>query len=237
MGILCSIWGCSDEPKDFWGDNAEYVLFKCRRCGNETIFCSKEVRILKNDEEGRKIRDLMITDPEFSRQCTIHDQFVKAEDKNAMNLSKREKALDEIRERYGLAPGFRQPDPVILWQKGLWRPKPSGEARESKPKRNNPKRKTGEKPIHLEGGENFPEQDNVVKVEIRITKPNGGGENSGSEWEDITVNGQEPKQELSVEAQISRLERRMDKHVAREEYEKAARLRDQIVKLKAGEKQ
>jgi protein-arginine kinase activator protein McsA len=74
-----------------------------------------------------------------------------------------------------------------------------------------------------------------VKVEIRITKPNSGGENSGSQWEDITVNGEEPKQELSVEAQISRLERRMGKHVAREEYEKAARLRDQIVKLK-GEK-
>jgi hypothetical protein len=220
---------------DFWGDNAEYVLFKCRRCGNETIFCSKEVRILKNDEEGWKIRDLMISDPEFSRQCTIHDEFVKAEDKNAMNFYKKEKALDEIRERYGLAPGFRQPDPVILWQKGLWNPVKPEKSGESKPKRRNPKNKTGEKPIRLEGGESFPEQDNVVKVEIRITKPNSGGENSGSQWEDITVNGEEPKQELSVEAQISRLERRMGKHVAREEYEKAARLRDQIVKLK-GEK-
>lgn len=236
MGIYCSIWGCSDEPRDFWGDKAEYVLFKCKRCGKETILCSKENRILANDEEGKKIRDLMISDAEFSRQCIIHDEFVKAENEYIMNLTKRENALNAIREKYGLAPGFRQPDPVILLQKGLWRPKPSNEVGESKPKKTKSKsnRKTGEKPIQLEGGENFLNQDNVVKVEIRISKSNSDGESRSDEWTDLSET--EPKPELSVEAQVDRLERRMNKHVAKEEYEKAARLRDQIIALKEGKR-
>jgi hypothetical protein len=223
MGIFCSIWGCSDEPRDFWGDKAEYVLFKCRRCGNETILCSKENRMFGNDEEGRKIRDLMISDAEFSRQCIIHDEFVKAEGENVMNLTKREKALNAIREKYGLAPGFRQPDPVILWQKGLWKPKPSKKDGESRAKKAKPKPKG-------KSGENKPDLDDRLKVEFRISKSNSDRENETVEWTDLSE--AEPKTELSVEAQVDRLERRMEKHVAREEYEKAAKLRDQIVRLK-----
>ena len=236
MGLFCSIWGCSDEPKDFWGDNAEYVLFKCKRCRKETILCSKENKILDNSEEGRKILELMMRDGEFSKQCIIHSEFVKAEEENSINLSKRESALNAIREKYGLAPGFRQPDPVILWQKGLWRPKPSNSDGESKPKKT--RKKSGEKPIQLEGGENFLNQDGIVNVEIRITKSNSdsGKEEGDAEWVDLSDREPAVKPELSVKEQVSRLERRMEKHVAREEYEKAARLRDQIVALKESEK-
>lgn len=234
MGMFCSIWGCSEEPKDFWGDNAEYVLFKCKRCRKETIFCSKEGKILNNDEEGRKLRDLMMRDVEFSRQCTIHSEFIKAETDNPFSYTKQESDLDRVREKYGLKPGYRQPDPVILWRKGLWKPEPSNSDGESndKPKKKTSKRKSGEKPIQLEGGENIKDLDNVVKVEIRITKSNSGGESNTDEWVDLTPDKFEKEPELSVEAQISRLERRMSKHVAREEYEKAAKLRDQISKLK-----
>jgi len=231
MGLFCSIWGCSDEPVNFWGDNAEYVLFKCRRCRKETILCSKENKILDNNEEGKKIMELMIRDKEFSKQCIIHSEFVKAEEENVINLAKRESALNEIREKYGLAPGFRQPDPVILWQKGLWRPKPSNSDGESKPKKSKPK-KTGEKPIQLEGGESLFNNDNIVKVEIRISNSNSDGESVTNEWVDLSDSEPAVKPELSVKEQVSRLERRMEKHVAREEYEKAARLRDQITALK-----
>ena len=140
-----------------------------------------------------------------------------------MNLDKREKALNAVREKYGLAPGFRQPDPVILWQKGLWKPKPSKKDGESRAKKAKPKPKG-------KSGENKPDLDDRLKVEFRISKSNSDRENETVEWTDLSE--AEPKTELSVEAQVDRLERRMEKHVAREEYEKAAKLRDQIVRIK-----
>lgn len=211
---MCSIWGCSDEPKDYWGDAAEYVLFKCRRCGKETILCSREGRIFENDEEGRMIMNKMMTDPEFSLQCVIHQEFVKAED--TLNYAKRDQNLKAVREKYGLPEGFRQPDPVILLQKGLWRPKPSefdGESPEAageKPKpKSKPKSKSG-KPAKADGK-------GVSKAAT------SGWTSSGTFVEEIP--------EPTKEERLAGLVRRMEKHVAREEYEKAAKVRDQIAKM------
>ena len=122
-----------------------------------------------------------------------------------------------------------------LWQKGLWRPKPSNSNGESKPKKSKSK-KSGEKPIQFEGGENLFNNDNIVKVEIRISNSNSDEESVTNEWVDLSESQPKVRPELSVEAQVSRLERRMEKHVAREEYEKAARLRDQIIALKENKK-
>lgn len=243
MAMFCSIWGCSDEVVDFYGKKGEYVLYRCKKCGKETIFCSKESKILGNDAKGKKALEMMMNDREFSKQCTIHSEFMKAESDYPFNFVKQEKVKDQIREKYGLPAGYHQPDPAILLDKGLWRGKPQSTDGENKPKKDTkpkPKKKTGEKPLKLEAGEND-NYDNVVKVEIRITNKNdktSGDDNKGGEkyesWIEMGTDGN-PKEELSVEAQISRLERRMNKHVAREEYEKAAKLRDQIFKLK-GEK-
>ena len=228
--------GCKTTGSVIWGEKAEYVLFKCERCRKETILCHKESRIFENNEEGRKIMELMISDEEFSKQCIIHKEFVKAEDENGINLAKREKALDAIREKYGLAPGFRQPDPVILWQKGLWRPKPSDSKGKGKPRKSKSK-KNGENPFRPEGGENLFGDDDNLKVEIRISNPNSYGESAADEWTDLSDREPAVKPELSVKEQVSRLERRMEKHVAREEYEKAAKLRDQINAIKEGKRQ
>jgi len=234
MGLFCSIWGCSDEPRDFWGDNAEYVLFRCKRCHKETILCSKENRIFDNNDEGKKLRDLMMVDPEFSKQCVIHHEFLKAEKDNMFSISKMEKATQEVREKYGLAPGFRPADPVVLWQNGLWKPKPSkkkGENNEKKTTKNN-----GENPAQSEDANNFTPN---MKIEILITKLDELSQIESVEWNDISPSeeffkGEKP--ELSVKDQLSKLERRLKKHVDREEYEKAAKIRDEIALLNAQNK-
>ncbi len=248
MSMLCSLFGCKNAVEEIYGKAGEYVLYRCDRCSKETIFCAKESKRLANDEEGRKILRLMMDDPAFSRQCRIHSEFAKAEFDNPFNYKRQEREFDQIRERYGLPAGFRQPDPVILFQKGLWLgTDPDGKAKkgESKPKKApaKPKRKpeSGEKPIRIQGDLTGDTYDNVVNVTISFSKGDEdkrkdenkiGGKNSKfhkyGKCEEIV------NEDLSVEAQISRLERRMEKHVSKEEYEKAAKLRDQITRLKEG---
>lgn len=245
MGLICSIGGCSLKVRSSFGKEKEYTLFGCTRCGKEEILCSKEGKFLKNDEQGLKVLDMMMNNPEFSRQCAIHSEFIKAELDHTFNFAKCEKAKSLVREKHGLPEGYIPADPVILFNKGLWKPSDSGgESKPSKSKKTakpKPKSKKGDKPFRLEDGENSNRNYNdVVKVEIRISNKNDRkpGEDKGhkegekySNWVNLGKGGI-PKEDLSVEAQISRLERRMDKHVAREEYEKAAKLRDQIAKLK-----
>lgn len=243
MSIFCSIWSCSNVIEEIYGGVGEYVLYRCERCKKKTIFCAKESKTLSNDEEGLKILELMMKDKEFSRQCQIHSEFAKVEYEHPFNFKRQEKLKDQIREKYCLEPGFRQPDPIILFQKGLWRSEymdslKKGESKAKKKTKPKPKPKadSGEKPIKVQGGENY---DNVVKVEIRITNRND--RNKSDETKDgekfssfikLNKNQEVVSEELSVEAQIARLDRRMQKHVAREEYEKAAKLRDMIIKLK-----
>lgn len=243
MSIFCSIWSCSNVIEEIYGGVGEYVLYRCERCKKKTIFCAKESKTLNNDEEGLKILELMMKDKEFSRQCQIHSEFAKVEYEHPFNFKRQEKLKDQIREKYCLEPGFRQPDPIILFQKGLWRSEymdslKKGESKAKKKTKPKPKPKadSGEKPIKVQGGENY---DNVVNVEIRITNRND--RNKSDETKDgekfssfikLNKNQEVVSEELSVEAQIARLDRRMQKHVAREEYEKAAKLRDMIIKLK-----
>lgn len=200
MGIICSIWKCRDTVKQHWGEGAEYVLFRCERCGKETILCANEKVILKNDEKGRAAMKMMMEDREFSLACLIHSEFGTAKISYA-DYRKTERALDEIRERYGLDPGYVPPDPVKLLERGLWKPK------QSNPKRENRKGK--------------------VSVEVRITGEGGNPEASG--WTDVSEPS--PAPQLSAGEQVERLKRRLKKHLDREEYEKAAKLRDQIGKL------
>ena len=247
MSMLCSLFGCNNTVDEIYGKAGEYVLYRCERCRKKIIFCAIESKKLNDDEEGRKILDLMMRDKEFSRQCRIHSEFVKAEFENPFNYKRQEKMKDQIRERYGLQPGFRQPDPIILFQKGLWQSAEPGNKKkgESKPKKasSKPKQKpeSGERPIRVKGdltGDNY---DNVVNVTISFSK---GDEDKRKDENKIGDKHSKFIQyskcqeivsdELSVEAQISRLERRMEKHVSKEEYEKAAKLRDQIIKLKKG---
>lgn len=245
MSIFCSIWSCSNVIEEIYGEAGEYVLYRCERCKKKIIFCAKESKTLKNDEEGMRILELMMKDREFSKQCQIHSEFAKVEYEHPFNFKRQERLKDQIREKYCLEPGFRQPDPIILFQKGLWRSEymdklKKGESKsktktKTKPKpKAKPKEDSGEKPIKVPGGENY---DNVVNVEIRITNRNDRNKSDESKSGEknssfIKFNKEIVSEDLSVEAQIARLDRRMQKHVAREEYEKAAKLRDMIMKLK-----
>lgn len=251
MGLICVIGGCSLKIDSTLGNEKEYVVFKCLRCGKKEILCSKEGKTLADDEKGMMVLDKMMNDPDFSLQCTIHSEFVRAHMKYTFNYNKCENEKSRIREKYGLPDGYVPADPVVLLEKGLWRPDPSIPSREnkskskksSKPKsKAKPKKKGGEKPLRIEDGENCDKNyDDLFKVEIRISNKNDkkpDNENKGGEkyTSRVDLSKQNPfEPELTVEAMIARLERRMNKHVSREEYEKAAKLRDQIAKLK-GEK-
>lgn len=252
MGIFCSIWGCKDEPADFWGDNAEYVLYRCGRCKNETIFCTKELKLLKNDESGRKLMLFMMSNSEFSGECTMHSEFVKAETDNPFSFSKQEKQQQALRKKYGLADGTRPADPTILWEKGLWKPKPAKDG--EKPAAAKPKTSKGKgkgRLIRLKDAESPPREDSdnlfgdkIEKgnpdLDVRYVPPAGSGGNSTPLSYEWNVNESQKSKnppsgfrpDMTPEAQLKRLQRRLDKHVLREEYEKAAKIRDQIEKMK-----
>lgn len=214
------IMGCTSEIEDIrslYGENNEYVVYRCRRCSKEIIFCSKESRIMDNDERGMRAMHMMISDPEFSRQCAIHSEFVSAEVRN-FSLKSVEKAKDEIRVKYGLPAGFRQPDPVILLEKGLWNSKALKVSGTTKPK----KSKEGSKSNGRAKPKPYPVQEGVSGE-----SPASGSKASGKPKRDVHTD----TEHLSQEEQIRRMEHRLERHVAREEYEKAAKLRDRISKL------
>lgn len=237
MGLRCKVMGCTNEHDDIRGyyEGGDYVVYGCKRCPKEIIFCSKESRFMDNDEAGRAAMAMMIKDPEFSRQCAIHSEFVRAETENPFSLEKERMAKDLIRSKYGLPDGYRPPDPVILLQKGLWNPKPSRKKAEPKSK-SKTKGKEGPKPYPTQEGESFGSQGGF-RYEIQpneAPKPAGKGK-SGVRYTnrfDLGSVDNSNNEHLSVEEQLKRLERRMEKHVQREEYEKAAKIRDHIAKLK-----
>jgi hypothetical protein len=123
MGLLCSIWGHSDEAQNLLDKDGNFTLFKCRRCKREMIHCGYEGEMLDNDDEGRRIMTQMQKDPEFSKQCHIHWRFIQAETESGFSYEKQDKKFEEIRKEFGLPPGYRQPNPIILFKKGLWKPK------------------------------------------------------------------------------------------------------------------
>lgn len=143
MGLLCSIWGHSDEAKTLLDKDGNFTLFKCRRCEREIIHCAYEGEILNNDDEGRMIMTQMQKDPEFSKQCHIHWRFIQAENNNSFKYDAQDREFDLIRKEFDLPTGYRQPNPIILFKKGLW--KPTAEKKATEKKRPSKKKENGEK--------------------------------------------------------------------------------------------
>jgi len=221
MGILCKMLDHKNEAINFWGENCEYLLFKCKRCNHEEIFCSYEGKILNNDEFGKKVLDKMMKDKEFSKACHIHSQFVKAEHSNPFNFKKQEEEYERIRKEFNLT-GLKRPAcPIELFRAGLWKDikNDSGTAK----KKSNTKIKT--KPIV-----NDPEPDNEQGEIYNVFEP-----------EDNSFTNKVKPIKYSFESvskgeTLEELERLEKIYAARENYEKAADIYKKIQKLKMNKK-
>lgn len=123
MGLLCAMLDHKDQAINFWGDEAEYILNKCKRCGREEIYCSYEGKLIPNDEMGKKILHKMMNDKEFSKACHIHHQFIKAETSNTFNFKKQDQEFDKIRKEFNLPASYKPACPVEMFKSGLWKDK------------------------------------------------------------------------------------------------------------------
>jgi len=221
MGIFCKMLDHKNEAINFWGENCEYLLFKCKRCNHEEIFCSYEGKILNNDEFGKKILDKMMKDKEFSKACHVHSQFVKAEHSNPFNFKKQEEEYERIRKEFNLT-GLKRPAcPIELFRAGLWIDT-NNESGKSK-KKSNTKIKT--KPIV-----NDPEPDNEQGEIYNVFEPE---DNSfTNEVKPIKYSFESVSKGETLEG-LQKLEKI---YVARENYEKAAEIYKKIQKLKENKK-
>ena len=72
---ICSLSHHDDMAINFWGDDADYILFKCKRCGREAYYCSIESTMINRDENG--IGDIVfnriLTDKEFRKEITAYN--------------------------------------------------------------------------------------------------------------------------------------------------------------------
>lgn len=200
MGLMCSIWGHSEEAINLLDNEGNFTLFRCRRCKREIIHCAYEGEILNNDDEGRKVMAQMQSDPEFSRQCHIYWRFVQVETNNSFKYDAQEKGFDEIRKEFSLPPGYRQPNPLILFNKGLWKPKADKKGGEKK-KVSYKKVEKGETEVSLKDGESRSK-----------SKP------------------KKNKFVLSEQDKINFMKDKLASLVMDEKYEEAAKLRDEIEK-------
>lgn len=121
MGLICNIFGHKDEAQNFWGEQAQYILFRCSRCGKEHIHCSHEMKSVPNDESGKKVLHKMMIDQNFSNACRVHSEFVAVENENLFSIKKRENGYNKLREKYNLPSNFRPACPVIMYNTGLWK--------------------------------------------------------------------------------------------------------------------
>ncbi len=95
MGLKCVIFDHDDDVIKQWGEEAEYVLFKCKRCEREEIYCSYESVWFANDNFGRAVLKRMLNDKAFSFEC--HKYFT-IKMLNGIYGSKREGNLKKMRE-------------------------------------------------------------------------------------------------------------------------------------------
>jgi hypothetical protein len=220
MGILCNMFDHKNKVENFWGDECEYMLFKCKRCGHEEIFCSYEGKTLPNNEFGRTIMDKMMKDKEFSLACHIHSQFKKAEYNNAFNFKKQEEEYERIRKEFNLTSKVRPACPVEMFKAGLWVDKKNDSG--VKPKKSNTKSKT--KPVT-----NDPEV-NFEQGEANVFIPNDEIDNNTytHDVKPIKYKFESNKKGETLE-QLERLEQI---YAERENYEKAAEIHQKILKLK-----
>ncbi|MEY4571010.1 MAG: hypothetical protein RLZ10_203 [Bacteroidota bacterium] len=120
MGLICNIFGHKDEAQNFWGEQAQYILFKCNRCGKEHIHCSHEMRSIPNDETGKKVLHKMMIDQVFSDACRVHSEFVAVENDNLFSVKKKNIGYNRLREKYKLPENYRPACPVTMFIAGLW---------------------------------------------------------------------------------------------------------------------
>lgn len=238
MGILCKIFDHQTEAINFWGEQCEYIHFKCKRCGHEEIYCSYEGKTLPNDEMGKKILKKMMEDKDFSLACHIHNRFVMAEFNNAFNFKKQREEIKKIREEFNLPPDKRPACPVEMFKAGLWiyqeKKKPKSESKnisvdkpksieDIKPKGRSGKIKTDKIKGYDEGEEALEpvEHNNDFDFTPQYT----------NEVEPVTYNFEKNKKNMEGET-LEQLERLEKIYVDKENYEKAAEIRNKIQKLK-----
>lgn len=221
MGILCKMLDHKNEAINFWGDNCEYLLFKCKRCNHEEIFCSYEGKILDNDEFGKKVMDKMMSDKEFSKACHIHSQFMKAEHSNPFNYKKQEEEYERIRKEFNLTDSKRPACPVELFRAGLW--KDSKNDSGTSKKKSNTKIKT--KPIASD-----PVTDNEQGEVYNVF------ESDDNSFTNKVKPIKYSFEQASKGETLEELERLEKIYVARENYEKAAEVHKKIQKLNKNKK-
>ena len=246
MGILCKMFDHQNDAINFWGEECEYILFRCKRCKHEEIYCSYEGKTLPNDEMGKKILNKMMEDKQFSLACHIHDRFVMAEFNNVFNFKKQEEEFKKIQKEFDLPSSKRVPCPVEMFKAGLWIDK---EEKKSKSKPRNPtllkiRDISIDKPKSIEdlkpkGRTNKIDTD-YTKDSIEGEKPlEPVGENSDfqfegqytNEVEPVIYNFQNKKDNMEGET-LEQLERLEKIYVDNENYEKAAEIHRKIQNIK-----
>jgi hypothetical protein len=239
MGILCKMFDHQNDAINFWGEECEYILFRCKRCKHEEIYCSYEGRTLPNNELGHKIMKKMMDDKEFSDACHIHNLFVMAEFNNAFNFKKQKEEYKKIRDKFNLPSDNRPACPVELYKAGLWidkEPKSNSKSEPAKKPKPVPKTKSKSKPKGRTGPINLSDPAPMQGEEVN----NEVGENSDFQFEGQYTNEVEPVSynfQKSVKVPtggetLEQLERLEKIYVENENYEKAAEIHSKIQKLK-----
>ena len=239
MGILCKMFDHQNDAINFWGEECEYILFRCKRCRKEEIYCSYEGKTLPNDELGNKILKKMMEDKEFSLACHIHDRFVTAEFNNAFKFKKQEEEFKKIQKEFDLPSAKRVPCPIELFKAGLWidkEPKSNSKSEPAKKPKPVPKTKSKSKPKGRTGPINLSDPAPMQGEEVN----NEVGENSDFQFEGQYTNEVEPVSynfQKSVKVPnggetLEQLERLEKIYVENENYEKAAEIHSKIQKLK-----
>lgn len=206
MGIICKMFDHKLEAIDFWGDEAEYILFKCKRCNHEEIYCSYEGKVLPNDAFGKEIMNKMMSDVEFSKACHIHTEFLKAEHYNPFNFKKQEQEYERLRKEFDIKSKVRPACPIEMYKAGLWKSKKGKKPTKSKIE--------GETSINLTKGE-------------QEEYPNDFKSKSHKNYNKKT------KVNIPVQDRIKELEKLEKIYANDENYEKAAQMRNKISKLRA----
>ena len=238
MGLLCKMFDHQNEAINFWGEECEYIHFKCKRCGHEEIYCSYEGKTLPNDEMGNKILKKMMEDKDFSLACHIHNRFVMAEFNHAFNFKKQKEEFEKIQKEFDLPSAKRVPCPVEMYKAGIWIDK---QEKKSKSKLKNI---SIDKPKSIE---DIKPKGRTNKIDTDYTKSSIEGEKPlepvgesndldftpqyTNEVEPITYNFQKKKDNMEGET-LEQLERLEKIYVDKEDYERAAEIHKKIQKLK-----
>jgi hypothetical protein len=234
MGIICSIFDHKLEPHNFWGEEAEYVHFKCSRCNHQEIYCHYEGKNLSCDEMGKKILEKMFKDKEFSKACHIHSQFAAAELKHAFSFKKKEEAFKELRERFGLTSTIRPACPVEMFKAGLWVDKKKDDNGERKSKKSSPEVTDVPFNFKLESNE-------INSIEMENNNNNKSFKPMNFDNQEYTnkvklVEYSFEKSRSVKELTMKELERLLQIYVDQEKYEKAAEIHKKIEQMKAVKK-